>query len=96
MDELENQTEAALPYPVQRFVVGTVAGPAAERGKTELATLWAGQSVNLCRFTDAAELMAELIDGTDAYFAKFASRESSRVELLGTGGSGAPFPYLFY
>jgi nitronate monooxygenase len=68
MDELEHRSSPPLPFPLQHTVVQTFARPASEQGKTELMTLWAGQSASLCRCTDAAELMTQLIAGTDAYF----------------------------
>jgi nitronate monooxygenase len=68
MDELEDRSSPPLPFPLQHTVTKTFAGPAAQQGKTALMTLWAGQSASLCRYTDATELMTELIAGTDAYF----------------------------
>jgi nitronate monooxygenase len=91
MDELENRSNSPLPFPLQHSVVRTFASPASEQGNTELATLWAGQSVSLCRFTDATEFMAELTSGTDAHFSKYASRGSSRTEERNSS-----FPCLFY
>jgi nitronate monooxygenase len=62
MDELNGRR--SLPFPLQHAVTQTCAGPAAQQDKAELMTLWAGQSASLCRSTDAAELMTQLIDGT--------------------------------
>jgi nitronate monooxygenase len=78
MSELEDRSSAPFPFPLQHAVTQTIARPASEQGRTELMTLWAGQSTGLCRFSDAAELMTRLIAGTDAYFSKYVSaRESS-------------------
>jgi nitronate monooxygenase len=68
MDELEARSSLPLPFPLQHAITQTCAGPAAQQGKTELTTLWAGQSASLCRCADATELMTQLIAGTDAYF----------------------------
>ena len=77
MDELEARSSLPLPFPLQHAVTQTVAGPAAQQRKTELMTLWAGQSASLCRCADATELMTRLIAGTDAYFSKYVSAERS-------------------
>jgi len=73
MDELKARRSPPLPFPLQHTVTQTFAGPAAKQGKTELMTLWAGQSASLCRCTDATELMTRLIAGTDAYFSRYVS-----------------------
>jgi nitronate monooxygenase len=96
MDKLESRSDSVLPFPLQHLAVRTVAGPASERGNTELATLWAGQSVGLCRVADAAELMSALISGTDAHFSKYASRASPRKQLLETERTNTSLHCLFY
>jgi nitronate monooxygenase len=77
MDELEERNSSPLPFPLQHSVVQTFARPASEQGKTELMTLWAGQSASLCRSTEATELMTRLIAGTDAYFSKYITAGKS-------------------
>jgi nitronate monooxygenase len=77
MDELQKRSSSPLPFPLQHSVIQTFARPASEQGKTALMTLWAGQSASLCRSTDAAELMTQLIAGTDAHFSKYISAEKS-------------------
>ena len=72
MDELEDRSSPPLSFPLQHTVTQTVAGPAAQQGKTDLMTLWAGQSASLCRCSDATELMSQLIAETDAYFSSMA------------------------
>ena len=61
MDELNDIDSIVIPFPLQHALVQTVAQPASMRGRADLMTLWAGQSVGLCHDADAAELMAELI-----------------------------------
>lgn len=73
MDELGNRSSPPLPFPLQHAVAHTFVRPAAQQGKTELMTLWAGQSARLCRCTDATELMTQLIAGTDAYFSRYVA-----------------------
>jgi nitronate monooxygenase len=83
MDELEDRSSSPLPFPIQHAVTQTYAGRAAQQGKTELMTLWAGQSANLCRCTAATGLMARLISGTDAYFSQVAlAGRSSRSPVV--------------
>lgn len=77
MDELGDRSSPPLPFPSQHTAIQTFARPASEQGKTELMTLWAGQSASLCRCTDATELMTRLIAGTDAYFSKHVSARRS-------------------
>jgi nitronate monooxygenase len=61
MDELNNIDSTVMPFPLQHALVQTLAQPASMRGRADLMTLWAGQSVGLCHHADAAELMTELI-----------------------------------
>src|SRR5258708_11894025 len=61
MDELNDIDSTVMPFPPQHALVQTVAQPASMRGRADLMTLWAGQSVGLCHHADAAELMTELI-----------------------------------
>jgi len=61
MDELSDIDSTVMPFPLQHALVQTVAQPASMRGRADLMTLWAGQSVGLCQHADAAELMTELI-----------------------------------
>jgi nitronate monooxygenase len=83
MDELGARSSLPLPFSLQHTVTQTFAGPAAQQGKTELMTLWAGQSASLCRYTDTTELMTQLITGMDAYFSKYVSvRRSSGAPCL--------------
>ena len=82
MEELRDRNSSPLPFPLQHTVTQTLAGPAAQQGKTELMTLWAGQSASLCRCTDATELMTQLIAGTDAYFQRGVSARARPGELL--------------
>jgi nitronate monooxygenase len=100
MNELEARSSSPLPYPVQHAVTQTFARPAAEQGKTELTTLWAGQSASLSRCADATELMTRLIAGTDAYFSKHvaagrssesASRGATRPSRIDASGISIVF-----
>jgi nitronate monooxygenase len=55
-----------LPYPLQRFLMRSVSGPAEKAGREELMPMWAGQSANLVRHARAAELLDSLVSGVSA------------------------------
>ena len=55
-----------LPYPLQRFLVRNISGPAEKSGRQELIPLWAGQSANLAHHTRATELLDTLVSGVSA------------------------------
>jgi nitronate monooxygenase len=57
-----------LSFPAQHGLVQTLAGPASAQERTDLMIIWAGQSVSLCKHTDASELMAELIATANEFF----------------------------
>lgn len=48
------------PFPLQGWLLGRVRAAAIERGRTDLISLWAGQSAPLLRHRDAEELIAAL------------------------------------
>jgi nitronate monooxygenase len=52
-----------LPYPLQRFLVRNVSGPAENSGREELIPMWAGQSANLAHHTKATQLLDALVSG---------------------------------
>jgi nitronate monooxygenase len=55
-----------LPYPLQRFLMRSVSGPAEKAGRAELMPMWAGQSASLIRHTRATELLDSLVSGVSA------------------------------
>ena len=55
-----------LPYPLQRFLMRNVSGPAEKSGRQELIPMWAGQSANLARHARATELLDTLVSGVSA------------------------------
>jgi nitronate monooxygenase len=59
-----------LPYPLQRSLMRSLAAPAQKAGRADLLALWAGQSANLARCTEASELMRLLVDGVEKQFNK--------------------------
>ncbi len=55
-----------LPYPLQRFLMRNISGPAEKSGRQELIPMWAGQSANLAHHTRTTELMDTLVSGVSA------------------------------
>lgn len=55
--------EDVLPFPAQNWLTGTFRTPAAEQGRSDLVSQWAGQSAALARWEDAGEVFAELVAG---------------------------------
>ena len=66
LDTMNAPGAEILPYPLQRFLMRNVSGPAEKAGRKELIPMWAGQSANLTRFTKAAELVDALVSGVSA------------------------------
>ena len=62
LDELNQNGTEILPYPLQRALVRHLAIPAEKAGRPELLPLWAGQSANLSRCTDAYTLLDTLVN----------------------------------
>jgi nitronate monooxygenase len=61
MNELGGVNNPVLPFPLQHSLIQTIAAPASRLAKTELMTLWAGQSASLCHYADASELISHII-----------------------------------
>ncbi|MBS0204193.1 MAG: nitronate monooxygenase [Planctomycetes bacterium] len=64
-----------LPYPLQRFLMRSVSGPAENSGKAELIPMWAGQSTNLVRHTKATELLDTLVAGVSTVIGETSAAE---------------------
>ena len=61
MERLTEQNSPPLPLPLQHTLTQTVASAAAALEKTELMTLWAGQSARLSHCNEASELLNTLL-----------------------------------
>jgi nitronate monooxygenase len=55
-----------LPYPLQRNLMRSLTGAGERAGRPEWTTMWAGQSAELARVTDAGILFRQLVDETSA------------------------------
>jgi nitronate monooxygenase len=61
LDELNSPGVAILPYPSQRVLMKNLSTLAEKAARPELLQLWAGQSANLSRESDAKVLFQKLI-----------------------------------
>ncbi len=66
LDTLNAPGMEILPYPLQRFLMRNISGPAEKSGQAELIPMWAGQSANLARHSRAVELLDALVSGVSA------------------------------
>ncbi|QNI33217.1 nitronate monooxygenase [Alloacidobacterium dinghuense] len=66
LEELNRPGVEILPYPLQRFLVRNLVTLAEENRNPELLQLWAGQSANLSRQTDATALLQTLTSEVSA------------------------------
>jgi nitronate monooxygenase len=63
MEEMNKPGVEVLPYPLQRGLMRSLAGPAHKAGRGDLVALWAGQSAGLARCEHADVFLRELVDG---------------------------------
>ena len=61
LDELNQEDIEILPYPLQRALVRHLSIPAEKAGRSDLLSLWAGQSANLSRCTNVRALLDTLV-----------------------------------
>lgn len=63
-----------LPFPLQNALTRPLRAAAARQGRAEFLSLWAGQGVRMARRTKAADLVAALVEETDAAIRKLQPR----------------------
>jgi nitronate monooxygenase len=66
LEELNRPEVEILPYPLQRFIVRSLSIAAEKAARPELLPLWAGQSANLSRESDAKALLQTLVSEVSA------------------------------
>jgi nitronate monooxygenase len=66
LEELNRSGVEILPYPLQRALVRHLSIPAEKAAKPEFLPLWAGQSANLARQSDAKTLLQTLVSEVSA------------------------------
>ncbi len=59
-------SSAILPFPLQNALTRPLRTAAAQQGRAEFLSLWAGQGVRMARRMKAADLIAALVEETDA------------------------------
>jgi nitronate monooxygenase len=74
--------EADVPlYPIQNWFTQPIRRAAAQAGRADYLSLWAGQAASLSTRQSAAETFAALVDGTEASLRAAASRQSNPSSL---------------
>ncbi|SRR5713101_1202832 len=68
--EPDGSSEAILPFPIQNALTRPLRTAAAQQGRAEFLSLWAGQGVRLARRQSAADLIARLVNETEAAIAR--------------------------
>jgi nitronate monooxygenase len=79
MTEIDGSRQAILPFPLQNTLTRPLRSAAAQQGRAELLSLWAGQAAPLARRQSAAELVARLAKETE-----------EAVDRLGRDAAKAP------
>ena len=76
MEEADSAAEPGtiLPYPLQNMLTRPMRNAAAKQGRSEYLSLWAGQGLRLARRQPAKDLIARLVDETEAAIRRLAAR----------------------
>ena len=69
--------EAILPFPLQNALTRPLRTAAAEQGRAEFLSLWAGQGVRLARRQSARDLIARLAEETETAVRRLAASNQS-------------------
>jgi nitronate monooxygenase len=72
MTEVESGAAAILPFPLQNALTRPLRSAAAQQGRAEFLSLWAGQGVRLARRQSAAALVERLATETNAAVERMA------------------------
>jgi nitronate monooxygenase len=78
MDDATGAPAAVLPFPLQNRLTRPLRAAAAEQGRAEFLSLWAGQGVGLSRRQSATELIERLARETESAIDALASVQLSR------------------
>ena len=72
MDNIDRAVRdgSILPYPLQNMLTRPMRIAAAKQGRAEFLSLWAGQGVRLARRQSAKQLIARLVEETEAAIAR--------------------------
>ncbi len=76
MEEMNQPGVEILPYPLQRALMKNLSGPAERAKNPDLTPMWAGQSANLARHTDATTLLQSLVSEVSSIAVSARSRNA--------------------
>ena len=71
--EADEAADAILPFPLQNALTRPLRNAAAEQGRAEYLSLWAGQGLRLARSQPAGRLVAQLAKETEAAIARLTA-----------------------
>ena len=74
--ERADTAEAILPFLLQNALTRPLRTTAAQQGRAEFLSLWAGQGVRLARRQPAAALIARLVQETEAVVQRLAGEHT--------------------
>jgi nitronate monooxygenase len=74
IEEVEALNEPLLPYPAQYSVSRDLRKSGADRDDSDFMSMWAGQGVGLIRDQPVADLMQDLINGSQELISRLAKR----------------------
>jgi nitronate monooxygenase len=79
MSEMESagSAETILPFPLQNTLTRPLRSAAAQQGRAEFLSLWAGQGVRMARQEPAAKLVAQLVRETETAIGQMRGAASS-------------------
>jgi nitronate monooxygenase len=89
MSEMEaaDAAETILPFPLQNALTRPMRSAAAQQGRAEFLSLWAGQGVRMARQEPAAKLVALLVRETEAAIGQLRSDPSANKVRAKTRGA---------
>jgi nitronate monooxygenase len=81
MSEMEaaGSAETILPFPQQNALTRPLRSAAAQQGRAEFLSLWAGQGVRMAQQEPAAKLVARLVRETEAAISQLRAASSHKV-----------------
>ena len=83
IEEMSSHEVELPPYPIHNWFTQSIRRAAAEAGRPEYLSLWAGQSAALIERAPAAEVFASLVKGTERLLrAPMARLASTRASVL--------------
>lgn len=69
-EAVRSDKEAVAPFPLQSAFMRVLTKAAAEQGRTDLLTYWAGQIAPVVKHRNVKDLMASLVEDTNRFYQK--------------------------